>query len=56
MFDWFVYGIAFLVALYTLRRIVVYTVCTTILYFIALSVTLIYVWLVHFPAPASSLL
>ena len=56
MFDSFLFGIAFLVALYSFRRFVVWTLCTTALYFVALSFTLLYVWLAFFPAPAPSLL
>ena len=54
MFDWFLYGIAFLVALFALRRFVVWTLFTTALYFVSLAATLLYVWLVFFPAPAAS--
>ena len=54
MFDWFVYGIALSIALFTFRRFVVWSLFTTALYFVALAFNLLYVWLAFFPAPATA--
>ena len=56
MLDWFLFGICFLVVLQLFRRFVVWSLFTTALYFVALALTLLYVWLAFFPAPASSVL